>query len=131
MQTFKTASGPVRWLDEADLRASLDLRRCVEAVERAFLALGSGSVSKPGVLSVETAGGAMHIKAASWPELGYFVAKVNSNYPGNAERKALPTIQGAAALFELSNGRLVALLDSAELTARRTGAATGVAVKYL
>jgi alanine dehydrogenase len=58
------------------------------------------------------------------------VAKVNSNYPGNPAR-GLPTIQGLLVLYELETGRPVAVLDSAELTARRTGAATGVAVKHL
>jgi ornithine cyclodeaminase/alanine dehydrogenase len=35
------------------------------------------------------------------------------------------------ALFSAVDGRLLALLDSSELTARRTGAATAVAAKYL
>jgi ornithine cyclodeaminase/alanine dehydrogenase-like protein (mu-crystallin family) len=72
--------------------------------------------------------GAFHIKAALGG--GHFVAKVNANYPGNPAA-GLPTIQGVLALFETRTGRLLALMDSGELTARRTGAATGVAVKYL
>jgi ornithine cyclodeaminase/alanine dehydrogenase-like protein (mu-crystallin family) len=43
----------------------------------------------------------------------------------------LPTIQGVIALFDAESGYPLALLDSLEITALRTGAATAVAAKYL
>jgi alanine dehydrogenase len=43
----------------------------------------------------------------------------------------LPTIQGAIIVCDADNGRLLALMDSIEITIIRTGAATGVAAKYL
>jgi ornithine cyclodeaminase/alanine dehydrogenase-like protein (mu-crystallin family) len=43
----------------------------------------------------------------------------------------MPTIQGVIALFDGENGKLLALLDSIEITILRTGAATAVAAKYL
>lgn len=61
----------------------------------------------------------------------YFAAKVNANFPENAKRFGLPTIQGVVVLCDGENGYPLALMDSIEITIRRTGAATGVAAKYL
>ena len=49
----------------------------------------------------------------------------------NPRRHDLPTIQGVIAVSDGSNGKLLALMDSMEITTIRTGAATGVAAKYL
>jgi ornithine cyclodeaminase/alanine dehydrogenase-like protein (mu-crystallin family) len=45
--------------------------------------------------------------------------------------RGLPTIQGVIALFDGESGYPLVLLDSIEITALRTGAATAVAAKYL
>jgi ornithine cyclodeaminase/alanine dehydrogenase-like protein (mu-crystallin family) len=61
----------------------------------------------------------------------YFAAKLNANFPGNHGRFGLPTIQGVVALCDARNGSLLALMDSIEITALRTGAATAVAARHL
>jgi ornithine cyclodeaminase/alanine dehydrogenase len=61
----------------------------------------------------------------------FIVAKLNTNFPQNYARFGLPTIQGAIVLFDADNGRLLAVLDSMEITLKRTAAATAVAAKYL
>jgi ornithine cyclodeaminase/alanine dehydrogenase-like protein (mu-crystallin family) len=106
----------------------------VAALERAFAA-GPGDSR---ALGLDAPRGAFHVKAATLAapaEAGgesrlVFVAKVNANFPGNPAA-GLPTIQGLAALFDARDGTLLALLDSPELTARRTGAATAVAARRL
>jgi len=76
--------------------------------------------------------GGFHIKAGML-QLGrsYFAAKVNANFPQNAKRFALPLIQGIIVLCDGENGYPLALMDSMEITIIRTGAATGLAAKYL
>jgi len=54
---------------------------------------------------------------------------LNANFPGNPSAHGLPTIQGVVGLFDATNGRLLALLDSMEITTLRTAAATAVAAK--
>jgi ornithine cyclodeaminase/alanine dehydrogenase-like protein (mu-crystallin family) len=110
----------------------LGIDACIDAVERAFGAYGRREVPPPAVLGVHVEGGGFHVKAASL-SLGraYFVAKLNANFPGNPERFGFPTIQGVVALFDAECGRLLALIDSGELTSMRTAAATAVAAKYL
>jgi ornithine cyclodeaminase/alanine dehydrogenase-like protein (mu-crystallin family) len=81
---------------------------------------------------IDVAHGAFHLKPANLPRgPGYVAVKVNGNFPDNRARHGLPTIQGAVLLADASNGRPLALLDSAEITLQRTGAATAVAARHL
>jgi ornithine cyclodeaminase/alanine dehydrogenase-like protein (mu-crystallin family) len=76
-------------------------------------------------------GGGFHVKAGFLDaERAYFAAKINANFPGNAAG-GLPTIQGAVALFDAADGRLLALMDSMAITALRTAAASAVAARHL
>ena len=76
--------------------------------------------------------GGFHVKAAGLRLARLYVAaKINANFPDNAARHGLPTIQGVVALSDGETGRPLALLDSMEITALRTGAATAVAARHL
>jgi alanine dehydrogenase len=118
-------------LTRKDVANLISLADCIDAVECAFRLHGEGRAPAPGVLGVHAAGGGFHIKAGTLPlSRSYFAAKTNANFPGNPAR-GLPTIQGLVLLFDADNGRLLAAMDSIELTILRTGAATAVAAKYL
>ena len=56
---------------------------------------------------------------------------MNSNFPQNPQRNGLPVIQGMIALFDADGGALLALMDSAEITARRTAASSALAAQLL
>jgi alanine dehydrogenase len=122
----------VLFLDSSDVRALLSIEECIAVVEQAFRLHGEGKAPKPSALGVHAAHGTFHIKAGML-DVGrpYFAAKTNANFPGNAERYGLPTIQGVIALFDAERGTPLAVLDSREITSLRTGAATAVAAKYL
>jgi alanine dehydrogenase len=110
----------------------LTLDECITAVERAFCLYGRGKVLPPKVLGIHTNNGGFHIKAGTLGnEHNYFVAKINGNFPNNSKQFGLPTIQGIIVICDTNNGRLLALMDSIEITIIRTGAATAVAAKYL
>jgi len=64
-------------------------------------------------------------------ERSYFAAKTNANFPDNPRRFGLPTIRGTVVLADASTGEPLAVMDSASVTALRTGAATAVAAKFL
>jgi len=120
-------------LARAEVAALLTLEECIAAVEQAFRLHGEGRAAPPGVLALHTDEGAFHIKAGILEAAGrpYFVAKGNTNFAQNAQRHGLPAIQGVIVLCDGVDGRLLALLDSIEITILRTGAATAVAAKYL
>jgi alanine dehydrogenase len=110
----------------------LTMEECIATVEHAFRLYGEKKASPPGMLSLHGRDGAFHIKAGFLQlERSYFAAKLNANYPENRERFGLPTIQGMVVLCDADNGHPLALMDSMEITARRTAAATAVAAKYL
>jgi alanine dehydrogenase len=119
-------------LTRADVTKLLGLDDCIAAVENAFRLHGEGRLESPGILGAHVPGGGFHIKTSLFGNgRKYFAAKTNANFPGNPKRFGLPTIQGVILLFDAENGVPLAVMDSAEITILRTGAATAVAAKYL
>lgn len=123
---------PTLVLTRRDVQSLLDLDECIAAVEAGFRLHAEGRSLSPGVLGVPARGGGFHIKAAGL-ELGhlYFAAKTNANFSDNPRRHALPAIQGVIVLCDAENGCPLAVMDSIEVTIRRTAAATAVAAKWL
>ena len=119
-------------LKRHEIAALLNVEECMQAVEQAFKLYAEGKTTAPGVLGIPARDGGFHIKAGVL-ELGrtYFAAKTNANFPQNMRRFGLPLIQGIIVLCDGENGYPLALMDSMEITIIRTGAATGVAAKYL
>jgi ornithine cyclodeaminase/alanine dehydrogenase-like protein (mu-crystallin family) len=119
-------------LGQADIARTMVLPDYIGAVERAFERLGAGQMNVPEVVHIAAPDGAFHVKSAGFVGDPFYVAvKVNGNFPANPRSNGLPTIQGAIVLCDGRNGSLLAVIDSIEVTAMRTGAATAVAVKYL
>jgi alanine dehydrogenase len=119
-------------LTRYDVAQLLSIEECIAAVEQAFKLYASGEAPAPGVLGIHAKDGGFHIKAGILNlSKNYFVAKINANFPGNNKKYGLPTIQGVVAVCDAENGRLLALMDSIEITIIRTGAATAVAAKWL
>ena len=119
-------------LKRADVASLLGIDECMDAVEHAFKMRAFGEAAEPGILGIHATDGELHIKAGILNlQRPYFVAKINANFPMNPKRHGLPTIQGVVAVSDASNGKLLALMDSMEITTIRTGAATGIAAKYL
>ena len=119
-------------LTRGDVQALLGWDECIAAVEAAFRLHAEGRSLAPGVLAVPSREGGFHIKAAGL-DLGrlYFAAKSNGNFSANPRRHALPAIQGVIVLCDGDDGRVLAVMDSIEVTIRRTAAATAVAAKWL
>ena len=119
-------------LRRSDIEGLLSLRDCMDAVENVFRLQGQGKIPAPGILGVMAPGGGLHVKAGLLPgDRNYLVAKLNANFPGNNAHFGLPTIQGVIVVFDAKNGVPLAILDSIDITIKRTAAASAVAAKYL
>ena len=119
-------------LQRSDVAELLSLEDCIGAVEKIFRLQGEGKVPAPGILGVKAKNGGLHVKAGLLPgEKSYVVAKLNTNFPDNGTRFGLPTIQGVIVLYDAENGCPLAVLDSIDVTIKRTAAASAVAAKYL
>jgi alanine dehydrogenase len=118
-------------LKRSDVANLLSIGECITSVEHAFKLYASGDARPPGILGIPAEDGGFHIKAGIMNlRKKYFAAKINANFPGN-DKYRLPTIQGVIAVLDAEKGKLLALMDSIEITILRTGAATAVAAKYL
>lgn len=119
-------------LRRSDVALLLSLKECIAAVEKIFKLQGEGKVPVPGILGVKSKTGGLHVKAGILPGArGYIVAKLNTNFPDNSAQFGLPTIQGVIVLYDEQNGFPLAVLDSIDITIKRTAAASAVAAKYL
>ena len=105
----------------------------LDAVELGLRALAQGKATAPPPLGLELEGGGFHGKGAviKLDDRTYVALKFNGNFPGNPAQRGLPTIQGTILLCDGDTGSLLAIMDSIEVTLRRTAAATALAAKYL
>lgn len=103
------------------------------AVEAAFVAVHEGRAASPPPMHMSGRRGGFHAKAAMFDDgaRSYAALKLNANFPGNVELYALPTIQGVILLFDAETGVPLALIDSIEVTLRRTAAASALAARHL
>jgi alanine dehydrogenase len=119
-------------LTRSDVSSLLKFEKYVTVVEQAFALHAAGKTAKPGLLHMELPEGEFHIKAGELKlRKQYFALKVNGGFFHNAQRFGMPNIQGVIVLFDGDNGYPLAVMDSREITGKRTGAATAVAAKYL
>jgi ornithine cyclodeaminase/alanine dehydrogenase-like protein (mu-crystallin family) len=104
----------------------------VDAVEAGFRSYAAGEAQVPLPMHVLATDGVFHAKGARLVlDRSYVAVKLNGNFPGNPPRIGLPTIQGVVVLFDGTDGSVLAVMDSIEITLRRTAAATALAASYL
>ena len=120
-------------LTAGDVRALLPVGECIEPVERALRLHDAGLSLAPASLGLTPAQGSFHVKAAGLVLDGRtcIAVKANMNLPGNPDRHGLPTIQGVLVLLDGDDGRPLAVMDSAVITAVRTAAVAAVAARHL
>ena len=120
-------------LSRHDVRRLMSMDECIDAVENMLWDHALGRSISPGILGSHVPGGGFHVKTAGLvaDRQSVFAAKVNANFPGNASRFGLPTIQGVIVMYDAINGRPLAVLDSIEITSIRTAAASAVAARHL
>jgi alanine dehydrogenase len=121
-----------RVLTRRDVASVMSLQDYMSAVESGFRAYAIGDANVPLPSHVAGKDGVFHAKAAQLTlDRAYVAIKVNGNFPGNPARNGLPTIQGVVLLCDASDGTVLALMDSIEITLRRTAAATAIAARHL
>jgi ornithine cyclodeaminase/alanine dehydrogenase-like protein (mu-crystallin family) len=110
----------------------MSLSDYVTAVEAGFRAYANGDAEIPLPTHLAAGEGTFHAKSARLTlDRPYVALKLNGNFPGNPQKSGLPTIQGVVVLCDGTDGTVLALLDSIEVTLRRTAAATALAARFL
>ena len=119
MQTF----------DAQEVAGRLDYPSLVDALDAAFRADVTIPPRHHHTVPVTDGRDATMLLMPAWDER-FIGLKTVLVVPGNAER-GLPAVQAGYQLSDRETGVLLALLDGAELTARRTSAASALASRYL
>jgi alanine dehydrogenase len=103
--------------------------RAVDAVRDAFVAYARGEWTMPPKVYV-AAYPAGDFRAMPALGSGHALLKWVTSFPGNPA-KGLPTVMGVVLVSSAEDGRLLAVLDAAAVTAVRTGAAAVLAAEVL
>jgi ornithine cyclodeaminase/alanine dehydrogenase-like protein (mu-crystallin family) len=111
-------------ITEADVRSLLTMQIALEVVEDSLRRQGDGKLILHPRRRVRMPDGALlHYMAAGDPDHGYFGMKIYTTVRG-AARFVVP-------LYNSNTGEMAALIEADALGQIRTGAASGVATKYL
>lgn len=110
-------------LSEDDVSTLFPMNAALEAVEESFRALGAGEAQNQPRRRVRIRGGMLHNMSASLPSRQALGVKAYATVRGNA--------RFLVALWDTQTGELKALIEGDRLGQIRTGAASGIATKYL
>ena len=124
----------IRLLSRKDVESVLTMKDCLAAVEAAFgeLAREKALMPQRSVIKIqEHAGLCLGMPAFIGGEVNAVGLKFVTVYPNNPSKHDLPTTLGTLLLCDPATGKAVAVMDAGYLTAVRTGAASGVATRYL
>lgn len=124
--------GNVLYLSRAEIdKLKIPMAEVINVVEEAFREKARGNVEappKPGVHPQKDA--FIHAMPAYIPKMRVAGIKWVSGFPENP-KLGLPYISGLLILNDVENGFPICVMDCTWITAKRTGAATAIAAKYL
>lgn len=119
------------FLDADAVRRFASMPALIEAMCEAMVAVSAQTVVMPQRQMAPIADDVvLAVMPGAASAIDMFGVKVISVHQGNAGT-AVPVIQGCMLLFEERYGRLVAIIDAAQLTARRTAAVSALATRLL
>lgn len=118
-------------LNRDNVASVLNMKDCIAAVETAFTELANGTADMPMRNNIKPPGGISLYMPAYLKEMKALACKVVTVFKDNPEKHDLPTTIGKVLLQDPETGDVICIMDGGFLTAMRTGAASGVATKYL
>lgn len=122
----------ILWLNKNEVESLLDMKESLRVVEEAFRQHGLKKVQMPPKLYLyfKNHNGDLRTMPAYLEEQDITGVKIVNVHPDNPQ-KGLPTVMALVILNSTETGAPIAIMDGTHLTNMRTGAAGGVAVKYL
>ncbi len=122
----------ILWLNRKEVESVLDMKGALKVVEEAFRQHGLKKVQMPSklYLNFKKHNGDLRTMPAYLEEQDIAGVKIVNVHPDNI-KIGLPTVMALVILNSTKTGAPIALMDGTYLTDMRTGAAGGIAVKYL
>lgn len=123
----------IRMLTIDNVKQLLTMKDAIELIEAAFREKGLKQVQMPPkqYLYFKKHGGDLRIMPSYLEELDEVGVKLVNVHPHNPSKHNLPTVMAIILLFDPKTGAPISIMDGTFITAIRTGAAAGVATKYL
>jgi len=118
-------------LTREDVISVLDMKDCMNVVEKAFVELVNGTAVLPLRIGITPPDGLALYMPAYLREMKALACKVVTVYKNNPAKHNMPTTIGKVLLQDPETGDVICIMDGGYLTAVRTGAVSGVATKYL
>ena len=113
------------FLSEDDVAKLLPMNECINVLEEAFLHSSNGKTDIQPRSRIRMPNGFFHFMAAADADHGVFGYKAYPSFTGTGGSKFL------VMLYDYESGELLACLESGRLGQIRTGAASGLATKYM
>jgi alanine dehydrogenase len=121
----------VRLLSDNDVKRLVTMNDIVPAVEHVFAEYAEGRVEMPSKIYLDIKGyGDFRAMPSYVPSIDTAGIKWVNVHPDNPQ-KGLPTVMATILLNDPKTGKLICVMNGSSLTDERTGAAGGVAAKYL
>jgi len=120
-------------LTEREIKPLLRIDEVMKAVETAFKekALGYAQMPPKIYITYDKYNGDLRAMPSYLERLEISALKVVNSHPDNPEKFDLPTVMATIVLVDPKNGAPLAIMSGNWITAMRTGAAGGIAAKYL
>ncbi len=113
------------FLNEREVAQLLPMQECIDVLEQAFAHAGRGQTEVKPRSRIRMPNGFFHFMAAADAEHGVFGYKAYPSFAGPGGSQFLTM------LYDYESGKLLACLESGRMGQIRTGAATGLATKYM
>jgi len=120
-------------LSTSDLRKLLDMNDVLTAVENAFRLKGLDRVQMPPkmYLFFNKFNGDIRTMPSYIEDIGVSAVKIVNVHADNPKKYKMRTVMATIVLIDPANGAPISIMDGSFITDMRTGAASGVASKYL
>jgi len=123
----------VRILTKENVAELLTMPDALNYVEEAYkqLTLGKAIVPQRIAITDPAPGLTLIMPGIIGGEMNALATKIVSVYKQNPEKYKMPTVLAKVMVQDINTGDIIGIMDGNLITAIRTGAATGVSVKYL
>jgi alanine dehydrogenase len=123
VERVRLGEGQPLLIREAQVREVLTMPRATEALEAAFRDWAHGRATNQPRQRIQTPQGTLHLMGAAWHSRGYIGYKAYFSFPTGTRFHVV--------LASAHTGEVLALIEADWLGRIRTGAASGLATKYL
>jgi len=119
------------------IKKVFSMRDAIKAVESGFREYGKGRVQMPPKVYMYFTGpdgnqvGDLRVMPSYLPGFNAAGVKIVNVHPNNPQKHGLPAVMGIYPYMDPASGFCLAVMDATYMTNLRTGAAGGIAAKYL